>query len=624
MSKQKVEKEHVRKTSADVRAERVAALRELFPEAVTEGKVDFDRLREALGDAVDERAERYSFSWAGRREAIRLLQSPSRAALVPVNDEAVEAETTNNLFIEGDNLEVLKLLYKSYAGRVRMIYIDPPYNTGSDFIYPDNFRDPLASYLKLTRQRDAEGNLLTSNPEKSGRYHSAWLSMMYPRLFVARALLREDGVIFISIDDHELHNLRMIMNELFGEENFVAQIEWQKRYTRSNNTDGFTSVIDHILVYARSASFRPNLFEREREANRRYANPDRDPRGPWKATPFLNQVAPRKRPNLCYEIVNPNTGERTLPDKKAWRSERSVFERLQKEGRLWWGKDGKSPVPDIKTFLSEVRQGMTPINFWDYGFAGHTDAANAEIKELFEEKVFDTPKPSRLIRRMLEIATSAENADIILDFFAGSCTTAHAVLEQNQKDGGNRRFIMVQLPEPTGTLPFSTIAEIGKERIRRVIGKLRGREGDKLKLEGNEPRIDLGFRVFKLNESCFHSWQEAEERDPQAYVKAMELYLDPLVPGWKPVDVIWEVALKEGYGLNSRITHLSGLESEALYRVIDHDLDQSFYICLDDEVSPDIASCLNLQKDDLLICRDAALTDETAANLALQCRTKFL
>jgi len=625
VSEQKVKSESVPQASPDIVKERLAALQEAVPEAVTEGKVDLDKLRAAFGVEVDTRPERYSFTWAGKRDAIRLLQAPSRATLVPAVPESVGFESTENAFVEGDNLEVLKVLYKSYAGRVKMIYIDPPYNTGGDFIYPDNFADPLATYLALTGQRDSEGNLLTTNPETSGRYHSAWLSMMYPRLFLARQLLSEEGVIFVSIDDNEVHNLRMLMNEVFGEENFITEVEWQKRYTRSNNTDNFTSVIDHILVYARSAGFRPNLFERDEEANKRYANPDNDPRGPWKPTPFLNQVAPAKRPNLCYEIVNPNTGERTNPSKKAWRFERSVFQRLLQEKRLWWGKEGTSPVPDIKTFLSEVRQGMTPTNFWSHEFAGHTDMANAEIKELFGEKVFDTPKPTLLIRRMLQIATSRDGADIIMDFFAGACSTAHAVMALNHDDGGDRRFVMIQLPEPTSNKEFGTIAEIGKERIRRVIAKLAKTNEGKLPLEDSRRREDLGFRVFKLSASNWRPWRGVDEPDTDTYEKTMELFVDSLLPASETLAVIHEVALREGYGLTCRIDKQIGDGSNnTVYRVTDDDRGQSFTICLDEHLKPDLSAQLSLRTEDLFICRDSALTDEQAANLALQCRLKSL
>jgi len=625
-----IEKQPVNKESPSIEADQVENLRELFPQVFTEGKVDFDKLREALGDEVDSRPERYSFSWAGKRDAIRLLQTPSRATLMPAKKESVNFDETNNIFIEGDNLEVLKLLYKSYFGRVKMIYIDPPYNTGNDFVYPDNFADPLDTYLKLTGQKTAEGNLLTSNPETSGRYHSAWLSMMYPRLFIARQLLGDDGVIFVSIDDSEVHNLRMVMNEIFGEENFIIQLEWQKRYTRSNNTDNFTSVIDHIVIYQKNELFSPNLFARAEEADARYANPDNDPRGPWKAIPFLNPLSPEQRPNLNYKIKNPHTGEEILPIKKAWRSEKAVYEKYAAENRVWWGREGNAKTPNIKRFLSEVRQGMTPTNLWDHEFAGHTDMANLEIKELFNDKIFDTPKPSLLIRRMLQLATEPNDGDIILDFFAGSCSTAHAVIEQNREDSGNRRFIMVQLPEPVSPeLParkagFDNIAEIGKERIRRVIVKLKKEKAGKLDLKNGDKAEDLGFKVFKLAESNYKPWTGPENKEPDAYAAQMAAFTDPFMPGWKPEYVLWEVAIKEGYGLNSEIIHMTGIKENSVYHVTDPDKGQRFRICLDEVLKPAAIRALALGKNDLFICRDKAMTDELVANLALQCRLKTI
>jgi adenine-specific DNA-methyltransferase len=630
MSKKKPDVPKVEKTSADLAKEGVSRLRELFPEAVSEGRIDFEKLRETLGDEVDDRPERYSFTWAGKRDAIRLLQTPSRATLVPAPKESVDFDTTENVFIEGENLEVLKLLYKSYAGRVKMIYIDPPYNTGNDFIYPDDFRDPLDNYLKLTGQKDAEGNLLTSNPETSGRFHSAWLSMMYPRLFVAKQLLREDGVIFVTIDDHEVADLRLLMNEIFGEENFVVQIEWEKRYTRSNNTEGFTSVVDHVVVYQKSQAFRPNLLAREQTADDRYENLDDDPRGPWKPIPFLNPLSPEERPNLAYEIVNPNTGERIRPEKKAWRSSQSVFEAHLRDGRIWWGKNGRSNVPNVKRFLSEVRKGMTPINLWQHEFAGHTDLASKEVDGLFGDRVFDTPKPTLLIQRMLQLSTEPHEEHIVLDFFSGSSTTAHAVLRQNREDGGNRRFVLVQMPEPVPPSSpahkagFRDIAEIGRERMRRAIVRM-SKEGEG-RLDLGNPQVpeDLGFRAFELAESNYRPWRGVATKDGETYSETMALFTDPLVPGWNPTNVIYEVALKEGYSLTAKVDRIGGVGENTVYRVTDPEKGQSFLICLDDVLKVVTTKALSLKKDSHFVCRDRALTDEQAANLALQCQLKTI
>ncbi len=621
----------VARTSPDVIPDQMARLREVFPEVVAEGRVDWERLRATLGEIVDDRPERYQFTWAGKRDAIRLLQVPSRATLVPCPEESVSWDTTRHVFIEGENLEVLKLLYKAYFGRVKMIYIDPPYNTGNDFVYPDDFADPLDTYLRLTGQKDGEGNLLTSNPETSGRYHSAWLSMMYPRLFLARQLLQDDGAIFVSIDDTEVANLRLLMNEVFGEENFVAQIEWQKRYTRSNNTEGFTSVIDHILLYRRSEAFEPRLLAREDAADARYSNPDNDPRGPWKLIPFLNPLSPQERPNLCYEIVQPNTGERITPTRKAWRSSKAVFDSYAREKRVWWGMDGRSRMPGIKRFLSEVRQGMTPTNMWDHQFAGHTDQANAEIKDVFGDKVFDTPKPVLLIRRMLQLATEPDTDDLVMDFFAGACPTAEAVLRQNREDDGSRQFVCVQLQEPTPAASvarragFTSVAEIGKERIRRVLECMHSESTSKLDLPTRDAPEDLGFRVFRLVESSFRQWPLVNTADPRELAAQMELFGDPLVEGWNPERVVAEIALKEaGFGLSYLVDEVSRVAMGTLWRVSDPSREQAFLICLDERIGQEALQALSLGKEDLFVCRNVAIDDSGAANLALQCRLRLI
>ncbi len=307
--------------------------------------------------------DKFCFSWAGKSNAIKSVLTPSKLTLNPEPTQSNKWNESENIFIEGDNLEVLKLLQKAYFEKVKMIYIDPPYNTGHDFVYNDDFSSSLDNYLKQTGQKTESGESVTTNKETNGRYHSDWLSMMYPRLKLAWNLLREDGVIFVSIDDNEVHHLRMIMDEVFGEENFVAQIEWQKRYTRSNNTDNFTTVLEHILLYSKSGMFKPNLLGRNEEANDRYTNPDNDPRGDWKAMPFFSQATPAQRPNLCYEIVNPTTKKAVVPTRKAWRSTKEVFENYVNENLVYWGKDGQSEFPSIKRFLSEAREGMTPINF---------------------------------------------------------------------------------------------------------------------------------------------------------------------------------------------------------------------------------------------------------------------
>lgn len=626
----KHEVEHVAREAGLDMNERVEFLRELFPEAIAEGKVDWDKLRTALGDAVDGKAERYSFSWAGKRDAIRLLQMPSRATLNPAPDESVDWDTTKNAFIEGDNLEVLKLLLKPYYGRVKMIYIDPPYNTGNDFVYPDNYADPLETYLKLSGQKDTDGNLLTTNADTSGRYHSAWLSMMYPRLFMARQLLDDDGAIFISMDDSEITNLRMAMNEVFGEENFVATIVWQKKYSPQNDAKYFSDMHDYIVIYAKSKErWRPTALARTPEQDAAYSNPDNDTRGPWKATDATCNKSKAQRPNLYYPITNPNTGEAILPlETRVWRYARSVHEKKQQDNRVWWGADGKNKVPAYKSFLSEVKQGRVPTTWWPYQEAGHNQSARQTLNALIEENPFDTPKPVELMKKLLEVGLESEDA-IVLDFFAGSGTMAQAVLEFNRANQTNHRFLLVQLQEPLksprtfkGKRLLSTISDLCVERIRVVIEKLRAEKQDKLKLAERFEPEDLGLRVYKLAESNYKPWAGVADNDPDKYVAELEMFADPLKDKWQPESVMYEVAVKEGYGLSLSIAKVDGVKKNEVFRITDADKGQSFLICLDNKLDQQTPRELELKKDDLLVCRDIALTDELAANLALQCRLK--
>jgi len=617
----------IARTGGDLLAEDLEALKGLFPGAFVEGKVDFARLREMLGDAVDERPERYSFAWAGKRDAIRLLQTPSRATLIPAPKESIDFDTTGNIFIEGDNLEVLKLLHKSYAGRVKLIYIDPPYNTGGEFVYPDDFSDPLGTYLKLTGQQDEAGNVLTSNAEASGRYHSAWLSMMYPRLFMARQMLAEDGVIFISIDDHEVHDLRMLMNEVFGEENFVATIIWQKVYSPKNTARHFSEDHDYIVVYARNAAtWTPTALPRTEAANARYENPDNDPRKEWKPSDL---TARNYYSEGQYEVTSPS-GKTFRPSIGTyWRVKKSKFLELDEDKRIWWGPNGNN-MPALKRFLSEVKQGIVPQTLWKYQDVGHTQEGKQQLLEFVQfqntDNVIDSVKPPRLIQRVLQVATTVDEGDIVLDFFAGTGSSAHAVLNQNHEDGGNRQFIAVQLPEP---LPkpetrLKTIADIARERISTVIGRFKDDAEGRLKTDNGNGPEDLGVRCFTLAESCFLPWSGVEDRKPDSYADQMALYADPLVKGWKAEDVIWEVAIKQGYSLSSRIEKDKNLNGNTIWRVIDGERGQSFRICLDDKLTLAVVKKLDLTQGDLFVCRDSALDDTAAANLALQCELRTI
>ena len=422
-------------------------------------------------------------SWIGKEQVVnhhhqvpfRVLESQSKFEITGHQNLFSSRESTSyGKVVHGDNLEALKALLPQYEGQIKCIYIDPPYNTGNEgWVYNDNVNDPKIKRW-LNQVVGKEGEDLSR--------HDKWLCMMYPRLKLLHKLLSNDGAIFISVDDNEQANLKLVLDEIFGPSCFVTNVIWQKRYTRSNNTDTFTNVTEYITVYSKRSNFKPNLLGRSEEANDRYSNPDNDPRGPWKAIPFLNQVSPEARPNLCYDVLNPNTKEVIKPVKKAWRSEKAVWDRLVEEDRVWWGQNGQSKSPNVKRFLSEVKQGITPINFWDYQFAGHTDNANAEIKAIFGSKLFDTPKPSTLIQRVLELCTDKDS--IVLDSFAGSGTTAHAVLNLNKIDGGRRQFILIEVEDYAET--------ITAERVRRVMQGYGGKEGT----GGQFQYYTLGERLF--------------------------------------------------------------------------------------------------------------------------------
>ncbi len=583
--------------------ERLEVLRDLLPEVFTDGRVNVERLRELLGeDASDvSDTDHYGLRWPGKLQARRLANQAPQVTLRPVPKAGVDEETTGNMIIVGDNLQVLLSLQKSYANAIKLIYIDPPYNTGNDFIYKDNFALDEGLYLQETRQADLHGHLV-SNPQTSGRFHSNWLNFMYPRLRVARSLLREDGAIFISIDDHEVHNLRHLMDEIFGAENFKTDIVWQKRYTRSNNTVDFTTVVEHILVYARSEAFAVNLLPRSDEADARYTNPDNDPRGPWKGASFLNPATPEERPNLCYPIVNPTTGETTLPSKSAWRRSKEEFQRLQSEGLLYWGKDGRSPVPSIKMFLSESR-GLTPINFWDHKYAGNTDDGTRDLAARVPGKVFDNPKPVQLIRRVLEHASSSHD-DIIMDFFAGSGTTGEAVLQHNAEDGGSRRFILVQVPQSVDgaeNSPFPTIDKITCERLRRV--------SKAMKAEG--VKGDLGFRVFKEDSPALarplHLAAEQLEKGQLAMFKEKLAHV-------QPADLFTEVLLLLGFPLDTKREPVpTEGASNTLWRFEHPRVPQPLLLCLDQTIDDDLLDALKGKKNHIFVCRDEALTDVSKA-----------
>ena len=602
--------------------ERIERLKQLFPEAVNEDGLDVDALVNLLGKR-EERRERYNFTWAGKQEAVLSLNKRSQAALKPIPDESLNWEHTGHLFIEGDNLEALKLLYKSYFGRVKMIYIDPPYNTGKDFVYPDNHTEPLANYLRLTGQVDEEGVVQTSTIEASGRRHSNWLSMMYPRLFLARQLLREDGVIFVSIDDNEVHNLRMLMNLIFGEENFVAIFIWMKKKVVQNDARFASTNHEFILCYRKTDAFQKfNTVPRTEEANSRYKNPDQDNRGPWQSVALH---AKSGTPDRVYTITFPNGISWHPPSGTFPKFTRERLLELYNEKCLYFGKHGNNK-PRLKKYLSDVKQGLVSNSILTPDVVGSTQVATELLKRIMGDNVFQSPKAVGLIRRMIHLSTDANSNDIILDFFAGSATTAHAVLEQNREDGGNRKFIMVQLPEPMSHEEFDNIADVGKERIRRVIQRMKSENASQFNGFG-QPNEDLGFRVFRLDKSSMRQWQDLPSETSAAdYDQQMALFAaDPLLDVWTIRDVIAEVAVKEvGFSLTYRVERVQAVAEQTVWQVIDDEKEQHFYICLDDRVSFDALKPLRLTPDVLFVFRDSAIDDTIVANLALACRIKSI
>ncbi len=560
--------------------EKINALRALMPEVFDEGKIDWEKLKATLGESVDFSNERYVLNWAGKSDAFRVMQRPSSATLVPCREESVDFDTTQNIFIEGENMEVLKVLQKSYFGKVKMIYIDPPYNTGNDsFIYPDKFSESKEDYLRRVGDKDEEGymtreGLFRKNSKENGQYHSNWLSMMMPRLYLAKNLLREDGVIFISIDDNEVHNLRLLMNEIFGEENFLSSIVWEKRYTRSNNSKTFTTLTENILVYRKSESVVNIKEPRNEKADSIYSNPDNDPRGVWTSVSYVNPATKEQRPNLSYPLWNPILKKEVIHPTNAWKYERANYEKHLAENRLYWGKNGENIYPRLKKFLSEMDGGMVPVDLWKYEETGTTDQASIELEGLMGGKYFDFPKPVSLIKRALSLIVNEEDKDsIILDFFAGSGTTAHAVMQLNKEDGGNRKFICVQLSELCDAnseaykAGYRTIADISKERIRRASAKIRAEVAtEQAKQQGQlsfddasqTAMPDLGFKVFKLSDSNFKEWREIHGTDQEQWKQQTIDFLNPVAENATTDNLVYELLLKNGKNLNSTIRHEQG------------------------------------------------------------------
>ena len=560
--------------------ERIKILQSVMPEIFDEGKIDWEKLRATLGEDINFVDERYRLNWAGKSDAFRVMQEASASTLVPCREESVDFDDTQNIFIEGENMEVLKVLQKSYFGKVKMIYIDPPYNTGNDlFIYPDRFAESREEYMRRVGDKDDEGYMLRDgmfrkNSKENGQYHSNWLNMMMPRLYLAKSLLREDGVIFISIDENESHNLRLLMNEIFGEENFLSSIVWEKRFTRSNNAKTFTTLTEQILVYRKSDVLNNIKEPRSAKADSIYSNPDNDPRGDWTSVSYVNPATKEQRPNLSYSLFNPITQKEIIHPTNAWKYEKATYEQHIKENRLYWGKNGENTYPRLKKFLSEMDGGMVPVDLWKQEDTGTTDQGSKELEALMGGKLFDFPKPVSLIKRALSIIIdNEETTGLFLDFFAGTAPTAQAIMELNQEDGGNRKYICVQLPElcdnnsEAAKAGYATIADIAKERIRRAGAKIRAeieteqeKKNGQLTFEDTQQSKmpDLGFKVFKLADSNFKQWRKIRGSETEAWQQQVMEFIDPVAENATVGNMVYELLLKSGKDLNSTIEHKDG------------------------------------------------------------------
>lgn len=619
--------------------ENFAKLAAMFPNAVTEtidenGEVvraiDKDVLMQEISTAVvDGAEERYQFTWPDKKKAVLAANSPIAKTLRPCRAESVDFDNTENLYIEGDNLDVLKLLQETYLGMVKMIYIDPPYNTGNDFVYNDDFAENTEDYLDRSGQFDEEGNRLVLNTESNGRFHTDWLNMTYPRLRLAKDLLTDDGVIFISIDEHEVENLKKVCNEVFGAQNFVGQVIWERAFAPKNDAKFFSDSHDYISVYAKNiAEFVIGKLPRTEEANARYKNPDNDPRGPWAAD---NMTVKTYSANYDYEIITPNGSVMRPTDGRCWFTSKERMQKLIDEGRVWFGENGGN-MPRLKRYLADVQQGMTATTIWKYDEVGHNQEGRQEVKKLFDDKgYFDGPKPTRLLQRILQIANLKEDS-IVLDFFSGSATTAHAVMKQNFQDVldgklGKRKFIMVQLPEACDEKSeaykagYKNICEIGKERIRRAgqqekesicatAGSSLRWDSEKRGKDKNYPcpeSVDIGFRVLKLDST---NMKDVYYNPDELTIETLMGTVDNIKEDRTPEDLLFQVMLDLGVLLSSKIEQ-TVIAGKTVYNVAD-----GFLIaCFDENVTEETITAVAKMKPYYFVMRDSSMAgDSVAAN----------
>ena len=589
----------------DMVEKNIEKLAEIFPNCITEARdengklkkaVNFEMLQQILSTEFPPEGspERYEFTWVGKRAAIAEANKPIRKTLRPCKDESKNWDTTENLYIEGDNLEVLKLLQESYLGKVKMIYIDPPYNTGNDFIYRDDFKQTQQEYDEQAGLFDEDENRLFKNTETNGRFHSDWCSMMYSRLMLAKNFLSDDGVIFISIDDNEQENLKKICDEVFGESNFLAQIIWERAYSPINLMKHFSTSHDYILCYAKELNMAEcNGIPRGIEADNRYSNPDNDPRGVWKPSDL--SVGPAIEENV-YTIETPSGRLVEPPAGRSWSLSRKSFRERLQDNRIWFGPDGNS-VPSMKRFLTELRKtGITPMTIWKYSDVDHSQAATQKLAQIFDgKKFFDYPKPVKLIQRCFSLYTN--NNDIILDFFSGSATTAHAVMQLNAEDGGHRKFIMVQLPEVCDEKSeaykagYKNICEIGKERIRRA--------GEKIKADNplTTQDLDIGFRVFKVDSSNMNDVYYSAGEYSQDMLVNLE---DNIKPDRTDLDLLFGCLLDWGLPISLPYTS-EQIENCTVHTYNDGDL----VACFDENIPESVIKEIAKRKPMRAVFRDA-------------------
>jgi len=600
--------------------ENITKIGALFPNCLTERMnengeieraIDFDMLKQELSSVIVEGPdERYQFTWPDKKKSILLANAPISKTLRPCKEESVGKDGTpggwdsENLYIEGDNLEVLKLLQETYLGKIKMIYIDPPYNTGSDFVYEDDFAQSADEYLANSGQFDKEGNRLVKNMDSNGRFHTDWLNMIYPRLKLAKDLLTDDGVIFISIDENEIENMKKVAGEVFGFQNFVGAVIWERAFAPKNDAKYFSDSHDYIVVYAKNLlEFKIGKLPRTEEANSRYKNHDNDPRGPWTSGDLSVKTYNK---NTDYPIETPSGRIVNPPNGACWRVSKDRFEELVKDDRIYFGESGEN-VPRLKRFLSEIQDGMTPTTLWKYEEVGHNQEGRQELKKLFDDRgFFDGPKPTRLLNRVLTIANTNEN-DIILDFFSGSATTAHSIMQLNAEKNGNRKFIMVQLPEEIDEKSeaykagYHNICEIGKDRIRRA--------GKKIKDESplTTQDLDVGFRVLK----CDTSNMKDVYYNPSEYsISLFDTLEDNIKEDRTAEDLLFQVMLDLGILLSSKIE-----ETEIAGKKVFSVEDNYLMACFDENVTEEVITAIAKQEPYYFVMRDSSMaSDSVAAN----------